>query len=349
MNKIRIAIIGASGYTGIELIRLLLNHPYVEIKFLIGNNSVNLDSNQLFSHFYNHNLPEIKKLDQVNFQEIDLIFGCLPHTVSQLIFKNILQDRNNQHLKIIDLSADFRLENPSEYQHWYANQHQAIDLQKQAVYGLSEINRNKIKNARLIANPGCYPTSALLPLIPLLKNRLISRDNIIIDSKSSASGAGRSLKINNLFCEINNSVKAYGIGKHRHIGEIQQELSKASNHKIIIDFTPHLLPVNRGIISTIYTKLEKNFSIQDLKNCLTTTYDHEYFVKIASHEISLSDVAGTNFCLISLNNGNNPNSAIITCVIDNLCKGASGQAVQNMNIIFDFDEKLGLEIAPIFP
>ena len=349
MKKIKVAIIGASGYTGIELIRLLANHPMVEISQLIGNNSANQDPKELFSHLFNFKLPDLVKLEQVNFQEIDVVFGCLPHTISQAIFLKILADKNNQHLKIIDLSADFRLENPQDYQHWYEHSHQAIDLQKNAVYGLSEINRHKIKNAQIIACPGCYPTSALLPLIPLLKNQLISTQNIIIDSKSSASGAGRNSKTSNLFCEINNSVKAYGIGKHRHIGEIQQELSKASGTQISIDFTPHLLPVNRGIISTIYTKLEQNITIDDLKNCLSTTYDDEYFVKIVSFEVSLHDVAGTNFCLIALNKGNNQNSVIITSVIDSLCKGASGQAVQNMNIIFDLDEKLGLEISPLFP
>ena len=265
MKKIKVAIIGASGYTGIELIRLLANHPMVEISQLIGNNSANQDPKELFSHLFNFKLPDLVKLEQVNFQEIDVVFGCLPHTISQAIFLKILADKNNQHLKIIDLSADFRLENPQDYQHWYEHSHQAINLQKKAVYGLSEINRHKIKNARIIACPGCYPTSALLPLIPLLKNQLISTQNIIIDSKSSASGAGRNSKTSNLFCEINNSVKAYGIGKHRHIGEIQQELSKASGTQISIDFTPHLLPVNRGIISTIYTKLEQNITIDDLR------------------------------------------------------------------------------------
>jgi len=349
MKKIRVAIIGASGYTGIELIRLLNNHPHVQISQLIGNNTADSQLDELYNHLYNFNLPKLKKLEQVNFAEIDVVFGCLPHTVSQAIFKKILSDQNNQHLKIIDLSADFRFENPLDYTRWYGHEHLASEIQQKAIYGLSEINRDKIRKAQIIACPGCYPTSALLPLIPLLKNQLIENNNIIIDSKSGSSGAGRNAKTSNLFCEINNSFKAYSIGKHRHIGEIQQELSKASDSEIKVDFTPHLLPVNRGIISTIYTKLNLNIAIQDIKNCLLTAYNDEYFVKVADHEVALSDVVGTNFCLLAVNSGNNNNSVIITSALDNLCKGASGQAVQNMNIIFDCDEKLGLEIMPIFP
>jgi N-acetyl-gamma-glutamyl-phosphate reductase len=349
MKKIRVAIIGASGYTGVELIRLLTNHPYVQICQLIGNSNIDLEPRHLFNHLYNFNLPKLKKIEQIDFAEIDVVFGCLPHNVSQEIFKKILSDENNQHLKIIDLSADFRFENHHDYFQWYNHQHLALELQKKAVYGLSEINRDKIRKAQIIACPGCYPTSALLPLIPLLKNKLIENNNIIIDAKSGASGAGRNVKTNNLFCEVNNSFKAYNIGNHRHIGEIQQELSKANGNEVKVDFTPHLLPINRGIISTIYTKLNSNITIQDVKNCLLTSYEDEYFIKIVDHEISLSDVVGTNFCLLAVNSGNNKNSVIITSAIDNLCKGASGQAVQNMNIIFDCDEKLGLENTPIFP
>jgi len=349
MKKIRVAILGASGYTGIELIRLLLNHPAVEICELIANSNADQEIHELYDHLTNFDLPKLKKIDNTDFSKIDVVFGCLPHSKSQQIFKNILSDKNNSHLTIIDLSADFRYDDPLNYQKWYDHQHLALELQKQAVYGLSEINRSKIKKAKIIACPGCYPTSALLPLIPLLKNNLISTKNIIIDSKSGVSGAGRNLKTANLFCEINNSIKAYSIGKHRHIGEIEQELSKAVNHNINIEFTPHLLPVNRGIISTIYCKTNDKINIDDIKNCLSTTYNDEYFVKLVDHEIALHNVVGSNFSLIAVNQGNNPNTIIITCVLDNLCKGASGQAIQNMNIIFNLDEKLGLEINPLFP
>jgi N-acetyl-gamma-glutamyl-phosphate reductase len=214
---------------------------------------------------------------------------------------------------------------------------------------LSEIHRHKIKQARLVANPGCYPTSALLPLIPLLENGLIENNNIIIDSKSATSGAGRSVKLGNLFCEVNEAMRAYGIANHRHIGEIEQELCKAANHHLHISFTPHLVPMNRGIISTIYVNLKNNFKVEDLKNCLNTKYQDEYFVHIAGNAPSTKDVVGSNFCHIGIFASRLPNQAIIVSVIDNLVKGASGQAVQNMNIMFGFDEKDGLEFLPIVP
>ena len=265
MKKIKVAIIGASGYTGVELIRILINHPNVEISALIANSNASQKISQLYPHLIHFNLPDLQKIDEVDFSQIDVAFGCLPHTTSQQTFKQILADGKNSHLKIIDLSADFRLENIEDYKLWYEHEHIAKELQPQAVYGLTEIYRDKIKKASLVACPGCYPTSALLPLIPLLKNNLINLEDIIIDSKSGSSGAGRNLKLGNLFCEINESVKAYSVGKHRHIGEIEQELSKASGSKMIIEFTPHLLPINRGIISTIYCTIKDNFKFEDCK------------------------------------------------------------------------------------
>lgn len=349
MKKINVAILGASGYTGVELIRILVNHPNVKICELIANNNANQEFNEIYDHLTYLNLPRLKSLDSVDLSKIDVIFGCLPHATSQKIFKEIFADKKNSQLRIIDLSADFRIDDPKNYQKFYNHPHQALDLQDFAVYGLSEINRHKIKKAKIIACPGCYPTSCLLPLIPLLKNEMIDFENIVIDSKSAISGAGRNLKIANLFCENNNSVKAYSIGNHRHLAEIQQELSKAINHKIEVEFTPHIIPVNRGIISTIYTKLKNKYSLNDVVNCLEKSYEQEYFVKIVNHELSINNVAGTNLCLIKANQGNKPHSLILTSVIDNLCKGASGQAVQNLNIIFDLDEKTGLEISPLFP
>lgn len=349
MTKIKAAVIGASGYTGAELIRILLNHPYVEISALIANSNAGQKIEQLYPHLAPYDLPNLVKIDQVNFSEIDVAFGCLPHTTSQQVFAEILQDPNNSHLKVIDLSADFRLNDTSNYQKWYGNQHQAPNLQKKAQYGLSEINYNKIKKSNLIACPGCYPTSALLPLIPLLQNNLIENDNIIIDSKSGISGAGRSLKQNNLFCEINQSAKAYNIGAHRHIGEIEQELTKAANSEVMVEFTPHLLPINRGIISTIYAQIKTAFNIDDIQNCLEIKYQDQAFVNITKLDPTIKDVTGTNFCLISAKQGRKANQLIIVSVIDNLCKGASGQAVQNMNIIFGIDEKTGLKLAPTFP
>lgn len=349
MKKLKIAIIGASGYTGAELVRILLNHPKAEITALIANSNAGQKIEEIYPHFAHYNLPALVKLDEVNFSDIDAAFCCLPHTTSQEVIAKLMADKKNSHLKIFDLSADFRLENITDYKKWYGHDHVAPSLQPQAIYGLSEIHRNKIKKSSLIACPGCYPTSALLPLIPLLENNLISSQGIIIDSKSGATGAGRSLKTGNLFCEVNNSVKAYSIGKHRHTGEIEQELIKASGSKMEVDFTPHLLPINRGIISTIYADINPKFSLQDIKNCLQTKYEDEYFVRVINGEPNISDVVGTNFCVISANQSRSGSKVIIVSVIDNLCKGASGQAVQNMNIVFGFDEKCGLEFAPLFP
>lgn len=349
MNKVRVSILGASGYTGAELIRILLNHKKVEIAALVANSNAGQKIEQLYPHLIHYELPELQKVEEVDFTKIDAVFGCLPHTTSQETFKKLLSDPKNSHLKIFDLSADFRLENPEDYQRWYDHEHIAKDLQPQAVYGLTEIHRKQIKKSNLIACPGCYPTSALLPLIPLLQNNLIEKDDIIIDSKSGTSGAGRSVKQGNLFCEVNESVKAYGIGKHRHIGEIEQELCKAANAKLEIDFTPHLLPINRGIISTIYAKINPKFSLADIQNCLQTKYEDEPFVRVIEGEPNIKDVVGTNFCVMTVKKARTANKVIIVSVIDNLCKGASGQAVQNMNLVFGFDEKEGLELTPLFP
>ncbi|OFW80883.1 MAG: N-acetyl-gamma-glutamyl-phosphate reductase [Alphaproteobacteria bacterium RIFCSPLOWO2_01_FULL_40_26] len=345
MKKLQIAIIGASGYTGAELVRILLNHKKVEIAALVANSNAGQKIEQLYPHLIHYNLPDLKTPEEIDFTKIDLAFGCLPHTTSQEVFKKLLAQ--NSHLKVIDLSADFRLENPSDYAKWYEHEHSAQSLQPQAIYGLSEIHRNKIKKSNLIACPGCYPTSALLSLIPLLQNNLIEKHDIIIDSKSGVTGAGRSVKQSNLFCEINESVKAYSVGKHRHTAEIEQELAKACGEKIEVDFTPHLLPINRGIISTIYAKTK--FSASDIQNCLEKKYEDEPFVKVISGDPNIKDVVGTNFCIMSVKAARTKGKVIIVSVIDNLCKGASGQAVQNMNIVFGFDEREGLEFVPLFP
>lgn len=348
-QKINIAIIGASGYTGVELIRILSNHPFAEIKSLIANSNAGQNIEDIYQHLSHFSLPKLKKIEETDFKEIDVAFCCLPHTTAGEVIKSLLENPNYSHLKIIDLSADFRLEDGLDYKKWYEHDHSSLELQKQAVYGLSEFYRSKIKKSRLIACPGCYPTSALLPLLPLISANLIDPENIIIDSKSGVSGAGRSVKLNNLYCEINDGMKAYGIGTHRHLGEIEQELSKPAGKKIKAAFTPHLVPMSRGIISTIYVNLKNNYNIDDLKNCLQTRYDDEYFVNISNDFPSTKDVFGTNFCKIAIFKSRIENQAIIVSVIDNLVKGASGQAVQNMNIICGFDEKTGLTMAPIFP
>ena len=348
-EKIKTAIIGASGYTGVELIRLLSNHSKVEIKSLVANSNADQEIADIYQHLSHFNLPKLNKLEEVDFTKIDVAFCCLPHTTSQNVIKFLMENSNYKHLKIIDLSADFRLSDGQNYKKWYEHEHLALELQKKAVYGLSEFARDQIKKSNLIACPGCYPTSSLLPLLPLIQAKLIKTDNIIIDSKSGVSGAGRSVKVNNLYCEINDSMKAYSIGNHRHTGEIEQELSKMAASEIQISFTPHLVPMNRGIISTIYVSLENSFNIDDVKNCLETKYEDEYFVNISTDYPSTRDVFATNFCKIGIFKGRLPNQVIIVSVIDNLVKGASGQAIQNMNIMYGFDEREGLNLLPIFP
>ncbi len=347
LKKINAVVIGASGYTGSELVRILLNHQEVNITALVANSNAGKEIGEIYPQFKHFNLPALQKLEDVDFLQDDVAFCCLPHTTSQEVILVLAQ--NYPQLKIIDLSADFRLDDVSNYEKWYQHKHEAPEIQAQAVYGLSEINRDKIKNAAIVACPGCYPTSALLPLIPLLKNKMISEKSIIIDSKSGASGAGRNLKQGNLFCEVNDSVKAYSVGVHRHTGEIEQELSKAFGAELQVDFTPHLIPINRGIISTIYVDLKKGFNVDDLRNCLKTKYEDEYFVNVIDGEPAISDVVGSNFCVISIFEARTCGKAVIVSVIDNLCKGASGQGVQNMNNMFGLDERTGLEFAPIFP
>lgn len=349
LEKLQIAIIGASGYTGVELIRILANHNKIEIKNIIANANSGKEISQIYSHLSNFNLPKLEKIEDVNFKNIDLVFCCLPHATSQKIIKDLLSNSDLKHLKIIDLSADFRLEDAAEYKYWYKNNHIAPELQKEAIYGLSEFNRHKIKKSRLIACPGCYPTSALIPLLPLLESGIIEKDNIIIDSKSGVSGAGRSLKENFLFSEVNEGVKAYAIASHRHLVEIEQELKKQVEEDLTISFTPHLVPMNRGIISTIYVNLADNFNINNAQDVLKTKFEDEYFVEIVNSYPSTKDVFSTNFCKIALFESRIKNQLIIVSVIDNLTKGSSGQAVQNMNIMFGFDEREGLNLLPVFP
>ena len=342
-NKLKIAIIGSSGYTGLELIRILQNHQFSDIQILIADSNAGKNMSEIYPHLDILDLPKLIKIEQADFSQMDVIFSCLPHNHSQKIISDIFAEDHKKNLKIIDLAADFRLKNTKDYQKWYG-EHEAENLQKEAIYALPEMNRQKIKKARLIACPGCYPTSILLPLLPLLNSSLIKPDNIISDSKSGVTGAGRSLKIGNLFCEANENISAYSVANHRHIAEIEQEINLISKSVAKIDFTTHLIPVNRGILSTIYVDLADGFSKEDLINCLKTKYDDEYFVKISDHIPSVKEVAGTNLCKISVQNGRSEGRVIIISVIDNLIKGASGQAVQNMNIAFDIDEREGLEI-----
>ena len=345
-QKVSIAILGASGYTGAELIRILLSHPQAEIKLLTGDSSAGKDIAEVYPHLWGRRLPKLTHLEKAGFPGIELVFCCLPHGTTQAVIAGL-----SKHLRIIDLSADFRLADSAEYKKWYGHVHQAVKLQKEAVYGLTEINRAKIKKARLVANPGCYPTSAALPLIPLLKAGAILPVGIIIDAKSGVTGAGRKVAQNMLFAEVDGGINAYGIAAHRHAPEIEQSLSQAAGKKIITTFTPHLIPMNRGILSTIYVKLAGKNTPEDLRGILSKAYMNEPFVQILPEGISPSthQVRGTNMCAIGVFADRVPGQAILVSAIDNLVKGASGQAVQNMNVMFGFPENTGLEMTAVFP
>ena len=343
-NVVNVAILGASGYTGAETIRLLLQSNKYHISAMSADSKAGLNIGQVFSHMRNHNLPSLLKVDDINFNSIDAVISCMPHGKSQEIISSI---PNN--IKISDLSADFRFSDINLYEKTYEVSHKAASLQKEVVYGLTELNRVEIKKCRIVSNPGCYPTSALIPLIPLVKNNLIEIENIIVDSKSGVSGAGRNLKESLLFAELSEGFGAYSLANHRHAPEINFQLSEHVESNVNITFTPHLLPIKRGILSTIYFKIKNDYKLKDIKNCLSKTYKNEQFIDINEDYIpSTHDVRGTNLCSIGLAYDNNTKNCIVVSVIDNLIKGASGQALQNLNVMFGNNESEGLINIPMF-
>jgi len=341
---LNVSIIGGSGYTGLELLRILLNHPFVSIKRVTSRQFAGKQVCDIFPSLPEKNLffenPSVEDIAK----DSELVFTCVPHKTAMEIVPQFYE----KGLKVIDLSADFRLKVQNTYETWYGA-HTAPYLLNKVVYGLTEIYREDIKTAQVIANPGCYPTSVLLPLIPLLKNKIISNENIIIDSKSGVSGAGRSLSLTSLYCEANESFMAYKVGEHRHTPEIEQELSIASEKEVIINFTPHLTPLNRGILSTIYCDLKiKDLNLSEF---ISNYYKESPFIRIRNNNIlpNVSHVKGSNFCDISFKTDKRNGKLIIISCIDNLVKGASGQAVQNMNVMSGFDEKTALNIIPQYP
>lgn len=345
-NKIKIAIIGASGYTGAELIRLLLPHPNANIVALTGDSQAGKEIGEVYPHLRFCGLPKLLKMEDVDFSGIDLVFCCLPHGTTQEVIAGLPKN-----VKVIDLSADFRLFDIDTYAKWYGHAHRAPNLQKEAVYGITEIAREQLKNARIVANAGCYPTSAILPLFPLLRAGLINHKGIIIDAKSGVTGAGRSASQANLFTEINDGIRVYGVASHRHAPEIEQSLSLAAGSEVLVTFTPHLMPMNRGILSTIYATLLDGKSTADLRAELEKTYKNEAFVHILPEGAmpSTHQVRGTNNCVMNVFSDRTAGRVIIVSAIDNLVKGASGQAVQNMNSMFGFPETTGLNLTAIFP
>ena len=340
-KKINIVIAGSTGYVGLDLVKILSNHPKVNIKYLCAQKNLGKKI-QFFDQRIKKKLPKITHLKNVKWDQIDILFTALPTSSSQILAKKLFKYKN---LKIIDLSADFRLSDTKTYKKFYSLKHKAPTLIKNSIYSLSEFVKQKIKKYRIISCPGCYPTSIQLPLIPLLKKNLISKKDIIIDSKSGYSGAGKNLKKKFSHKNIFSSIHAYGIFKHRHTSEIDQEFSKISSTKVKYTFIPNLIPTFRGMLSSIYVKPKKNISINKIYNELNRYHKKNYFIKIVkmNKDIGTENVLNNNFCEISVCKLNDKNRILILSAIDNLVKGAAGQAIQNMNILFGYKENLGLK------
>jgi N-acetyl-gamma-glutamyl-phosphate reductase len=350
-SKARIGVLGASGYTGAELVRLLLTHPRVEIALLTADRRANQEMRQVFPQFSPYALPRLNAIQDVDWlaARLDLVFCALPHATTQKVVKLILGAVPA--VKIVDLSADFRLADPNVYARWYGHEHHAPEIQGQAVYGLVEVYRREIKRAHLVANPGCYTTCAQLPLVPLLKAKAIDPDEIVVDAKSGMTGAGRAAKEEMIFSEVSEGFHAYGVGHHRHMAELDQEFSRAAGRAVTVTFTPHLVPMNRGILATIYVRSRRGRSAQDLHAIIAKAYAKERFVHVLPFREApqTRHVRGSNMTFIGLVPDRIDSRAIIVSALDNLTKGASGQAVQNMNLMLGFPEGAGLTQAPLFP
>ena len=345
-NKIRIGVLGASGYTGGELLRLLAGHDGMDVAMLSAERRAGRRVAEVFPHLASMNAPDLVSIDALDYGALDAVFCCLPHGTTQEVIAGL-----PGHLKVVDLSADFRLADPAVYAEWYGHEHRATDLQKEAVYGLTELHRGAVTAARLVANPGCYPTGPQLALMPLLGNGQITPEDIIIDAKSGVSGAGREPRQGTLFSEVGEGVHAYGVAKHRPAPEIEQGLSQAAGAPVAVTFTPHLIPMNRGILATIYVRLANGASADDLRATLDQKYSAEPFVHVVGEGVSPAtrDVRGSNHCLIGVFADRRAGHAVILTAIDNLVKGASGQALQNMNLMCGLPETTGLEQLTLFP
>lgn len=348
--KAKIGVLGASGYTGAELVRLLLRHPHVEIALLTADRRAGKAMADVFPQFAPYALPALTSIEATDWSELalDVVFCALPHGTTQKVIKDLMARAPGT--KVVDLSADFRLADPAAYARWYGHEHFAPELQKTAVYGLTEIYRAEIKAAKLVANPGCYTTCAELPLIPLLRGKAIDPDEIVVDAKSGMTGAGRTAREEMLFSEVSEGFHAYGVGHHRHMAELDQEFSLAAGRDVVVSFTPHLVPMNRGIFSTIYVR-GLNASPQDLHAVLLKSYANEPFVHVLPFGTlpQSRHVRGSNMTFIGVAADRVPGRAIVVSTLDNLTKGASGQAVQNMNVVLGLPETTGLEQVALFP
>lgn len=347
---IKVGIIGATGYAGNELVRLLLGHKDAEIVWLGSRSYIDQNYSDVYRNMFK--LVDAKCMDDNMEQlanEVDVIFTATP----QGLCASLVNDEILSKTKIIDLSADFRLKDVNVYEQWYKLEHKAPQYIDEAVYGLCEINRDKVsKDTRIIASPGCYTTTSILTLYPMVKEGIINPDTIIIDAKSGTSGAGRGAKVANLFCEVNESMKAYGVGTHRHTPEIEEQLGYACGRDDLkLIFTPHLVPMNRGILVTAYANLAKDVTYEDVKAAYDKYYDKEYFVRVLPKDVCPETrwVEGSNFVDIGFKIEPRTNRLIMMGALDNLVKGAAGQAVQNMNLLFGLPENEGLQLAPMFP
>ena len=340
--KIKIGILGASGYTGADAVRLLARHPNVEIAALTANTHAGKAMEEVFPHFFMMDLPPLVEWENVDWTKLDAVFCGLPHGTTQEIIAAVLAA--NPRIKIIDMSADFRLRDMKTYAQWYGHEHRAPALQGEAVYGLTEFYRKQITAARLVACPGCYPTAALLALVPLAGAKLIDVNDIVIDAKSGVTGAGRGLKQNTLFSEAGEGLSPYSVGTHRHSPEIEQEIGAAAGSTVTVNFTPHLIPMSRGELCTAYVKLNGG-SPDDLRAALTAAYKDEPFVHVAKNGVlpQTQNVRGSNYVQIGVIADRIKNRAIVISVLDNLVKGSAGQAIQNMNLLLGCDERASLE------
>jgi N-acetyl-gamma-glutamyl-phosphate reductase len=347
-TKKKIAVLGASGYTGADAVRLLARHPNAEITALTANTHAGKAIDEVFPHFFSLDLPDLTEWEKVDWTELDAVFCGLPHGTTQEIIAAVL--KANPDIKVLDMSADFRLRDKAAYAQWYGHDHRALELQGEAVYGLTELYRQEITTARLVACPGCYPTAVLLALVPLVKAGLVDAHDLIIDAKSGVTGAGRGLKQTTLFAEAGEGLSPYSVANHRHTAEIDQEISLAAGVTVTANFTPHLIPMARGELCTCYVRLD-GASADDLRAALEEAYRGEPFVHVARKGVmpQTQNVRGSNHVQIGVFADRIKGRAIVISTLDNLVKGSAGQAIQNMNLMFGFAETAGLEQIALFP